>query len=54
MESEIAKIKGVDNVNINFIAQKITIEADETVFDEILKNAQAVVKKIEPDCAIEL
>lgn len=53
MESEIAKIKGVDSVNINFIAQKLTLEADDGIFNEILKKAQETIKKIEPDCDIE-
>ncbi len=52
MESEIAKIKGVDSVNINFIAQKLTIEAADDIFDEIIKKAQDIIKKIEPDCEI--
>lgn len=53
MESEIAKIDGVKTVNINFVAQKLTIEAEENVFEEILKKVVMVAKQIEPDCTIE-
>ena len=53
MESEISKIDGVISVNINFITQKLTVEADDAVFDEVMNKAKAVVKKIEPDCDIE-
>ncbi len=52
METAIRKIEGVNSASINFIAQKITIDADDEVFDEVLKKAQKAVKKVEPDCRI--
>lgn len=52
MERNIAKIEGVTNVNVNFIAQKLTIEGDDSCFDEIKIKMAAVCKKIEPDCEI--
>jgi copper chaperone CopZ len=52
METAIRKIEGVNSASINFIAQKITIDADEEVFEEVLKKAQKAVKKVEPDCRI--
>lgn len=52
MENAIAKIEGVKSVSISFIAQKITIEADDDVFDDVLKKAVKICKKIEPDCKI--
>lgn len=52
MEEAINKLDGVQSASINFLAQKLTLEADDANFDEILKNAQKVVKKIEPDCRI--
>ena len=52
MEDAISKIDGVISANVNFIAQKLTIEADENRFDEILKEAQKSCKEIEPDCVI--
>ena len=36
--------------SVNFLLQKLTIEADEGAFDEILDKAEKVIKKIEPDC----
>ncbi|MBE6729285.1 MAG: heavy-metal-associated domain-containing protein [Ruminococcaceae bacterium] len=53
MESEIEKIKGVLSVNINFIAQKLTVEAEEKDFNQIIALAKEAIKKIEPDCEIE-
>ena len=52
MEAAIAKIDGVQSVRVSFLAQKLTIEADEKDFDNILKAAQKAIKKIEPDCHI--
>ena len=40
MERAIQKIDGVTFVNISFMAQKLTIEADDNLFDEII-NATA-------------
>lgn len=52
MEEAISKIDGVVSANVNFIAQKLTIESDEAGFDEILEKAQKICKEIEPDCVI--
>ncbi len=52
MEESIKKIDGVIDANVNFIAQKLTIEADDNRFDEILKEAQKRCKAVEPDCEI--
>lgn len=52
MQDAISKIEGVESANINFMSQKLTIEADENKFDSILKQAVKVCKKIEPDCTI--
>ena len=52
MEEGIKKLDGVSFANVNFIAQKLTIEADDERFDEIMKEAKALIKKIEPDCVV--
>ena len=52
MEAAIAKLDGVESVSISFISQKMTITADDAKFSEIMKQAAAAVKKIEPDCRI--
>lgn len=54
MQTAIAKIDGVKSVSINFLMLKMTLEADDAVFDEVLKKAQKAIKKIEPDCKIVL
>lgn len=54
MEDAIRKIEGVTYVSISFMAQRMTIEADDARFDDIVKQAQKAVKKVEPDCRILL
>lgn len=54
MEDAVRKIDGVDSVSVNFLAQKMVLEAADDRFDEVLKEAVAVCKKIEPDCEIVL
>ena len=52
MESAIAKIDGVKSVSVSYITQKITLEAEDDVFEDVLKKAVKICKKIEPDCKI--
>lgn len=52
MENAISKIKGVNSVNVNFMAQKMTVDADDELFDSIMEQAAKICRKIEPDCEI--
>ncbi len=54
METAISKIDGVKSAQISFLAQKLTIEADESKISEIMEKAVSVCKKIEPDCTVVL
>ncbi|MCQ2505461.1 MAG: cation transporter [Saccharofermentans sp.] len=54
MQDAIAKIEGVDSVSVNFLAQKLTLEAADDKFDAILKEAIKAIKKVEPDCTVIL
>ena len=54
MEEAICKIDGVKDAKLNFLALKLTVDADEDRFDDIMKEAVKVCHKIEPDCTIEL
>lgn len=53
MEAGIRKLPGVQSACVNFITQKLTLEAEDGCFDEVLKSAVKVCKKIEPDCTIK-
>ena len=54
MEDAIKKIDGVTDANVSFMMQKMTIEADESRFDDIMKQVVDVCKKVEPDCIINM
>lgn len=52
MEDAIGRVNGVEKVSISFMTQRMTIEAEESRFDEIMKQVEAVCNKVEPDCVI--
>lgn len=52
MEAAIRKIDGVQSVSVNFLTQKLTLEAPEDRFDEILELAAAACKKVDADCQV--
>lgn len=52
MEDGIRNLPGVKDASINFMAQKLTIDADDARFDEIMGEVVDLCKKIEPDCVI--
>ena len=54
MENEIRKIDGVISVNISFLAQKMTLEADDARFDAIAKAAAKACRKIDDECEVIL
>ena len=52
MEAGIQKIDGVQSATINFLTQKLTLEAEDDRFEAILDQAEAIIRKIEPDCVL--
>lgn len=52
MENAIAKLPGVEKVSINFMTQKMTLEAQEADFPRILDEADKAIRKVEPDCRL--
>ena len=52
MEDAIKKIDGVQDAVMSFMTQKLTIEAYEDKFDEIMEKAQACCSKVDADCKI--
>ena len=54
MEEAAKKVEGVQGATVSFMTQKLTLEAEDSRFDAILKEAVRVCKKIEPDCQIVL
>lgn len=46
MEEQIRKLDGVNSVNISFMTQRITIDANDSNFDEIVSKANVICKRI--------
>ena len=51
-EDAICRLEGVDSCSINFMAQKMTLEADEAVFCDVFERAVKAAKRIEPEFRI--
>ncbi|MCI8926628.1 MAG: heavy-metal-associated domain-containing protein [Lachnospiraceae bacterium] len=52
MEEAIKKIGGVRDANVSFLAQKMTIDAEDDKFEEIMQEVVKVCARVEPDCKI--
>ena len=54
IEDSISKLQGVTNAKVNFMLQRITLEADDNAFDGALTQSIAIFKKIEPDVVLNV
>ena len=54
MEDAIKKVDGVKDATVSFVMQKMTVEADDACFDDIMEEIVKVCKRVEPDCEIVL
>lgn len=54
MEAAIKKIDGVNDASVSFMTQKLMVDAEDSRFEEILKQIVKACKKVEPDCTIML
>ena len=52
MENAIKRIEGVNDASVSFMTQKMTVDAEEGRFDDIMKEIVKVCAKVEPDCRI--
>lgn len=52
MERAVNKMPEVQRAEISFMTQKLTLEADDAGFDQIVTQAEKVMRKIEPDVRI--
>ncbi len=54
MERAVKRIDGVRDASVNFLLQRMTLEADEENFSAIEKEAVRVCRRVEPDCEVVL
>lgn len=53
IETAVKKLDGVTSVSVNFLNQKMVLEAADDKFDAVLAEATALIKKIEPDVTVK-
>ena len=51
-EAAIKKLDGVKDATVSFMTQKMTLEADDDKFDDVVKAAVKCIAKVEPDCRV--
>lgn len=49
IQDAISKIEGVNSVSVNYMTQKMILDINDDVFDEVYEKAMKVAKKVEPD-----
>lgn len=52
IEDALKKLDGVDDANVSFITQKVTLVAEDSKMDDILIKAADLVSTIEPDAKL--
>ena len=53
IENAVKKLEGVTNVKVNFLSQKMELEAPDDKYDSVLNEAKKIIKKIEPDVTVK-
>ena len=53
IEDSVRKIEWVAGAEVNFLNQKMVLEADQEHFQEIAEKAVTLIQKIEPDITVK-
>jgi len=53
IEDAVKKLDGVTNASVNFMAQKMILEAPDDKFDKVLSEAKQLIHKLEPDVTVK-
>ena len=54
IETAVKKLHTVSDVQVNFLSQKMVLEADDANMEKAVAEAVKIVKKIEPDVTVKL
>lgn len=52
LQDKICELPGVQSASINFMLQKLMLEAEDDQFDDVLDSVVALIAKVEPDCEV--
>lgn len=53
IENEVSKIPGVQEANVAFMTQKMTVVADDEKMDAVAEEAVRIAKKVEGDVVVK-
>lgn len=53
IETAIQKLDGVTSASLNFIAQKLFVEFEDSIANTITDSVTKIAKKVEPDVSVE-
>ena len=53
IEDAASKVTGVNKVRVNFLSERMTLDAEDDKFDTVLDEIKKLVKTIEPDAVLE-
>ena len=54
MEDAIKKLDGVQDATVSFLSQKLILTAEDSRFEEVLRQVVKTCRRVEPDCEIVL
>ena len=54
MERKISALPGVSAARVNFMTQKLTLEAEEAQLPELLQKADGIIRAIEPEASLRI
>ena len=54
MEDAIRKLDGVTEVHVNFLTQKMILTADDSRFEDIVKEAIKCIRRVDSECRVVL
>ena len=52
LQEGLTRLEGVTTVSVNFMTQKLTLEAADVEFDDVLQRVIDYTEEAEPDCEI--
>ena len=52
IEEMVGKLEGITSSKINFMAEKLTVEVEESALEGLLENIKKTVNIVEPDAVV--
>ena len=53
LERKIKNTDGVNNASISFMSERLVIECEESIKEDVIERVKKIIKKEEPDVTIE-